>query len=177
MLTNIKSQFFIKLSFSHINEKEKLKIIKYNKYLQKTLDINITNYKIFSGRYIIYDLNGKGKEYNSYNDKLVFDGEYLNGERNSKGKDYDFYGNLIFKGEYLKGKRNGKGREYDFDGNLLFEGEYLNDERNGKGKEYDYYGNLGFEGDYINGKRNNRKITKYLIDKIKSFEGTFIMGK
>ena len=66
--------------------KKKLKVVKYNKSLQKNIDINIINYKHFSGRYIIYESNGIGKEYEGYNDILLFEGEYLNGERNGKGK-------------------------------------------------------------------------------------------
>ena len=58
---------------------------------------------------IIYELNnninGKGKEYYYYNDKLKFEGEYLNGEKNGKGKEYDYDGNLIFEGEYLNGEK------------------------------------------------------------------------
>ena len=86
MLKNIKAIFFIKILFSHANEKLKLEIIKYNKSLQNILDINIINYKIFSGRYIIYDSNIKGKEYNSYEDRLIFKGDYKNGKINGKGK-------------------------------------------------------------------------------------------
>ena len=95
MLENIKSFYFYKIIFSFINEKKKLKIAKYNKNIQNKIDINITNYKIFSGRYIIYEKDGKGKEYNSYN-KLIFEGEFKNGERNGKGKDYDFIGKVDF---------------------------------------------------------------------------------
>ena len=42
------------------------------------LNISLINYKFFSERYIIFEKNGKGKEYNKYNDTLVFEGEYLN---------------------------------------------------------------------------------------------------
>ena len=79
---------------------------------------------------IIYELingNGKVKEYNDYNDKLIFEGEYLNGKRNGKGKEYDQDSNLIFEGEYLNGQRwNGKSIEYDGLGSLMFEDEYIN---------------------------------------------------
>ena len=51
------------LLFSFIDEGQKLKLIKYNKNLQKIIDINIINYKFFSGRYIDYELNGKAKEF------------------------------------------------------------------------------------------------------------------
>ena len=154
MLKNIKSIYFIRILFSHIIEKQKLKVVKYNKSLQKYIDISIINYKFFSGRYIIYESNGIGKEYYGYDDKLLFEGEYLNGKRSGKGKKYDYKGNLVFEGEYLNGKRNGKGKEYDKYGRLIFEGEYLNGKRNGKGKEY-YEKKLIFEGEYLNGKKWN----------------------
>ena len=109
MLQNSKSIYFLKRLFNCVDEKNKLDIIKYNKNMQNILGISLINYKTFSGRYIIYGKNGKGREYN-YNDLLVFEGEYLNGQRNGKGKEYDDNGELIYEGEYLKDKRNGKGK-------------------------------------------------------------------
>ena len=67
-------------------------------------------------------MNGKGYDENG---NIIY--ELING--NGKVKEYDIYdGKLIFEGEYLNGKRNGKGKEYD-DGKLIFEGEYLNGKR------------------------------------------------
>ena len=131
-LKNIKSSFIRKIPFSFIEEKQKLKLVRYNKSLQKSLHFSINNYMYFQGKCKEYDSYGKGKEYGN----LIFEGEYLNGERNGKGKAYDCDGNLIFEGEYLNGQRNGKVKEYYKDGTLKFEGEYLNDKRNRKGKEY-----------------------------------------
>ena len=88
MLKNIKASFFARFMFEHIKEHEKLKLIKYNKAIQKTLGINLVNYMRFSERYIIYEAKNKGKEYESYDNQLIFEGEYLNGERNGKGKEY-----------------------------------------------------------------------------------------
>ena len=88
-----------------MKEKPKLQIVKYNKTLQKNLDIGIINYKYFSWKYIIYESNGNVKEYD-YGDKLLYEGVYLNG----KGKEYDFYGKLFFEGEYLDGKEMEKGK-------------------------------------------------------------------
>jgi len=96
MLKNIKSSYFNAIIFSYIDERQKLKIIKCNKSLQKNMNISIINYKFFTGKYIIYESNGIGKEYNGYYDRLIFEGEYLNGERNGKGKEYH-KGNLIFR--------------------------------------------------------------------------------
>ena len=102
--------YFTKTLFSYFNEGQKLKIVKYNKNLQKNIDRSLINYKNFNDRYIIYDdqEEGKGKEYGGYNDDLIYEGHILNGKRNGHGKeyDYDYDGELIFEGEYLNGKRH-----------------------------------------------------------------------
>ena len=54
MLKDIKSSYFIKLIFVYEDERQKLKLVKYNKNLQKNIDISIINFKFFSGKYIIY---------------------------------------------------------------------------------------------------------------------------
>ena len=193
MLKNIKSSYFIKKFFSHIDEDRKLKIIIYNKYLQNKIDINLINYKIYSGRYIIYDVNKKIREYDNYNDELPFEGEYSNHKRNGKGKEYDSYNDkLIFEGEYLNNKRNGKGKEYYYSGGLKFEGEYKNGKKwNGKGynmskeliylikdgkgfiKEFNFKGLLIYEGDYLNGKG---KEYDYISKKV-VYVGEYLDGK
>ena len=81
MLDNIKSTIITKKVFSFMNEVLKLKLLRYNKSLQKKININLINYKIQSGRYIIFESKQKGKEYDSYNDELIYEGEYLNGKR------------------------------------------------------------------------------------------------
>ena len=171
MLKNIKSSYFIRLIFSFADGVQKLKLVRYNKSMQNNLDISIINYKFFSGRYIIYESKGLGKEYNGEDDRLLYEGEYLNGKRIGKGKEYSSYGGeLFFEGEYLNGKRNGKGKEYYDNGKLRFEGEYLNGKRNGKGKEYYDNGKLLFEGEYLNDKEwignryNNDEIILYILN-------------
>ena len=177
MLANVKSLFILKKIINHLNIiKGKLKLFKYSKYYQNKLNLDLYTYKMFSGRYIIYETkekNGKrkGKEFDCFKDKFIFEGEYLNGKRNGKGKENDDYGKLLFEGEYKNGLRwNGKGYDnnnnilyelkdgkgyikeyYSYSGILEFEGEYLNGLKNGKGKEYDWDGNLKFEGIYLNG--------------------------
>ena len=180
MLKILKSIYFLKLMFSYVDEGQKLKIIKNNKTLQNNLDISITNYKHFAGKYLIYESNGVVKGYNGSNDDLIFYckysekgkegtgeeyyeydygypkfiGEYYNGKRNGEGT--EFYNNrkIEFKGKYKNGKRDGHGIEYnDINGKLKFEGEYLNGKRNGKGKEYTNDGKLLFEGEYLNDKK------------------------
>ena len=118
MLNNIKSNFIVKKIFIHLYDRKQLKLIKYNKILQNKINISLYNYKIFSGRYIEYETDGKGKDY--YDGALLFEGEYLNGERNGKGKEFYYSdGKLKFEGEYLNGKKNGKGK------NILMAISYL----------------------------------------------------
>ena len=110
MLKKIKSLDTLRIIFSYLYERQKLKAVKYNKKIQKKIGVNLNNYKFWNGRYIRYETKEKGKEYNIHNGKLIYEGGYLKGERNGKGKEYDQYGKLEFEGEYLNGKRwNGKG--------------------------------------------------------------------
>ena len=122
MLKNIKSYYLIKLVYTFVEEAQKLKLIRYNKSIQKNLDISIINYKFFSGRYIIYESNGIVKEYDGEVDTLIFESEYLNGKRNGKGKKYlcsnCSTGELMFEGEYLNDKE-WIGTKYDDDGNII----------------------------------------------------------
>ena len=199
MQEKLKSTFFMKKLFFHLNERRKLKLIKYNKSIQKDLDIGLINYLYFTKKYIIYETKGKGKEYNRYNSQLLYEGEYLHGERNGKGKEYDYYHfELIYDGEFLKGKRNGKGKEYRYfnftNCELNFEGEYLNGKmwngkiygskndifsiiKNGKGYIKEYYGNdsLKFEGSYLNGERNGYGKEYYFGKLI--YDGEFLNGE
>ena len=112
MLKGIKSIVIIKAIFHFLNVERKCKLIVYNKRYQNILCINISDYMKFSGKYIIGDRNGIGKEYDGFNDTLNFEGEYKNGKRNGKGKEYKENGKMIFEGEYLNDKRNGTGQEY-----------------------------------------------------------------
>ena len=93
MLGNIKSSFVLRNVFSLINIRRYLKIISYNKNLQNILKVNINDFKRVTGKYIIGEINGYGKEYDS-KDNLLFEGEYLKGKRNGKGKEYDKYGEV-----------------------------------------------------------------------------------
>ena len=106
MLKNIKSKYIIKTFFSLLGENKKLKIVKYNKCLQDKIEINLINYKVFSGRYIQKGDKQIIKKYNLIKDKLIFEGEYLKGERNGKGKEYHDNGFILFEGEFKSGKRN-----------------------------------------------------------------------
>ena len=197
---------FINTIVSFLSEKDKLNIIKYNKYFQRILSIDIEYYKKISGKYKIDGINGYGQEYSLNIGQLIFEGEYKNKKRNGEGREYNSFGELIFEGEYLEGKRNGKGKEYDNDGELIFEGQYLDGKRNGKGEEYLYcYGSLEFdykpylndgssyknypkigffntrlkklfEGEYSNGIKHGKGKEYYENDQLK-FEGEYKNGK
>ena len=52
MLKNVKTSYFLRIIFSCIEEKRKLELIKYNKFLQENLNISLINYKYLSQRYI-----------------------------------------------------------------------------------------------------------------------------
>ena len=144
-LDSIKSIFILKDVFSFLNKKMKLKVIIYNKHLQKKLEVDLKNYKRISLK------NKKGRKNGKTN--IIFEGEYLNGQKwNGKVYEYDYNGTLIFESQYLNGRIDGKGKEYDSNGELIFEGEYFNRKRwNGRGKEYDSNGELIFEGEYFKG--------------------------
>ena len=62
MQAKLKSTFFMKKLFSHLNERRKLKLIKYNKSIQKDLDIGLINYLYFT-KNILY-MKQKEKEKN-----------------------------------------------------------------------------------------------------------------
>ena len=190
MLDIIKSRYILKLIFLNICNETKLKLIMKNKKLIDKLNVNLLDYKLLSGKYLIGKRNGRGKEYNSYNDQLIFKGEYIDGKRFGYGKEYK-YNKIIFEGKYINGKRNGKGIEYYDDGTLKFEGIYFfgikyngkhynkNNEilyelKEGKGYIYenDNFGNIIYEGEYLNGEKNGKGKEYYEKSKIK-FEGIY----
>ena len=47
LLLNIRSKYILQQIFDYLNEKRCFKIIKYNKNIQKKLDLNINHYKHF----------------------------------------------------------------------------------------------------------------------------------
>ena len=128
-MEKVKSSYIIKLIFTYIDEEQKLKLIKSTKSLQNSNNISIINYKLFSGKYIVYETNTNGKEYDIYNNNLLFEGEYLKGKRNGKGKGYDSDGNIIY--EIVDGKR--EVTEYT-DKELIFKGIMKMEKRMEKGK-------------------------------------------
>ena len=192
MLFHIKSTYFIQRIFSYLNEYRKLNLIKYNKNIQKALNINIFNYIILCDKYTLFDTKNKGKEYLRKYNILLFEGEYLNGKKNGKGKEYYEDSCLKFEGEYLNGKKEGLGKEYYNEGKLSFEGEYKKDKKyngiiydritgkireikngNGYTQELNNYGDLEFESECINTQRNG-KGKEYYYDGNLKFEGEYL---
>ena len=55
----IRSNYILKQIFEHLSEKCSLELIKYNKYIQKILDINIDKYKLFSQLYSTIEIEIK----------------------------------------------------------------------------------------------------------------------
>ena len=51
MWQRIKSSFILSKIFNGVNNKKKLNIIEYNKKIKQKLDINLIDFRRFSGRY------------------------------------------------------------------------------------------------------------------------------
>jgi len=62
-------------------DKTKLCLVKYNKKLQNNLGLKIEDYKKLSGKYVIKDTNGNGKEYLQDTKRLIFEGKYIDGKK------------------------------------------------------------------------------------------------
>ena len=80
MWRKIRSTFILKKIFYNINEKNKFRIVVYNKKIQIKLGLNIINFIRYSGKYKI-ESNGEIKIFNSYNEKLLFKGFYSNNKK------------------------------------------------------------------------------------------------
>ena len=105
-LKKVRSKYIIENILSLLDEKKRLSMIKYNKQIQNHLELKIEDFKKISGRYIIGERNGKGKEYLLENNILIYDGEYLKGKRHGKGKEFNtINGKIIFEGNFLNGKK------------------------------------------------------------------------
>ena len=51
LLKNLKSDYFIQKIFDYIHKRRTLKTIRYNKSIQKRINININHYKKYSEKY------------------------------------------------------------------------------------------------------------------------------
>ena len=59
LLKNIKSNFILKKFFDYIHKKRRLETIRYNKTIQKRINININDYKDYSEKYSLIEIEIK----------------------------------------------------------------------------------------------------------------------
>ena len=156
IIKNIKSNFILREKiFSMLLNSKKLDLVCYNKALQKSLCLNIENYKRESRKIIKGDRNGYGKIILVDENILLFEGQYSNGKKNGYGKEYYKNGKIKYKGEYSNGLRHSKGEEYYKNGKIKYKGEYSKGKLNGKGIEFFETGVKSFQGEYINERKWN----------------------
>ena len=62
ILKNILSDYFIQKCFDYIHKRKSLEIIKYNKNIQKRMNININDYKKYSEKYSLIEIEIKPME-------------------------------------------------------------------------------------------------------------------
>ena len=101
-LRNLKSDYFIQKFFEYIPERKSLETIKYNKSIQKRINININNYKAYSEKYSSIELDiipMKGKcgkfIYIKEDDKKYFH-IYFNDNKKKKLKELIHINMIIF---------------------------------------------------------------------------------
>ena len=72
-LNNLKSNYFLRTIFNIIKKNKSLTIVKYNKKLQKRLNINIKNYKKYSQLFTPIEIEIKLGDDNDHiqNDKFI----------------------------------------------------------------------------------------------------------
>ena len=56
-LRKVKSDYFIQKFFGYMTERKSLETIRYNKSIQKRIDININHYKVYSEKYSSIELD------------------------------------------------------------------------------------------------------------------------
>ena len=198
MYKNFKSEYILEMPFLLLGTHKLLKLLKYNKKFQKRFALNIKNYMEFSGRYIIYENNGIGKEYDTFSDKLLYEGKFLNGERNGKGKEYYCLNNIGNDGEYLAQENYEIENSDKFDGKVKFEGEFKSGKKwegkgynehgneiykieNGKGTIREFYENdiPKFQSEYNKGELHGKAKEVYYSEskkEIVKFEGDYLFG-
>ena len=104
MIFDVKSKYIINIIFSFLDENLKLYLIKYNNNLKNILGIDLGYFKNFSGRIIVQEKNGRGKEYSLNSKVLLFEGNYVNGRKHGLGKEYYITNKIKFFGEFKNGE-------------------------------------------------------------------------
>ena len=61
-LKNLKSDYFIRILFDYISKRKSLETIRYNKSIQKRINININHYKEYSEKYSSIEIEIKPME-------------------------------------------------------------------------------------------------------------------
>ena len=92
-LQNIKSKYILQCIFANITEKKLLKIVKYNKFIQKKLDKDINDYKKYLEVIIeIFPINKEEKNtFINYKEKeKIYYHIYFNDEKEEKKRNYFF---------------------------------------------------------------------------------------
>ena len=56
-LRNLKSHYILKIIFEYMTERKSLETIRYNKNIQKRINININHYKAYSEKYSSIELD------------------------------------------------------------------------------------------------------------------------
>ena len=94
-LKNVKSHYFIQKFFGYMSERKYLETIRYNKSIQKRINININNYKDYSEIYssIEIEIIPKKNEYGKFinidnNDYENYYHIYLNGDKKESKSRY-----------------------------------------------------------------------------------------
>ena len=87
MLNKIRSSYVLKQILDNLDNEKKLNLVKYSKKLQNKLDLDIYDYRRFSGRYIEEMEDGTIIEYNSANGNIIYVGEYFKWKKKWKGKE------------------------------------------------------------------------------------------
>ena len=74
----LKSDFFLEKLFGFLSKRKSLKTIKYNKYVQKRMNINVNTYKMYSETYTPIELEiiPKKKDYGPFINIKKEDKEY-----------------------------------------------------------------------------------------------------
>ena len=97
-LRNLKSDYFIQKFFKYITERKTLETIRYNKSIQKRINININHYKVYSEEYSSIELDiipmkGKyGKFINIYGEDEKYFHIYFN-----DNKEYEIENTSLYK--------------------------------------------------------------------------------
>ena len=82
-LRKLKSDYFIQKFFGYMPERKSLETIRYNKNIQKRIDININHYKAYSEKYSSIEI-----EIKTVNNKY---GKFINIQKEEEEKYYHIY--------------------------------------------------------------------------------------